>query len=199
MSAEKYTLVKDGLLIDTRLSATDDGRYPLFIDATAVGRLPEKHERELASRQILKLLIESGIGYHATTDEAESSDLLIQIGLTRHGYGVFGMDAMFSWPDLPDGEASMIATRAMRQMARNLGLYPEASNKELAGMVYAHLDRRSGITLETNPAGSSSMDTNGSRYRPGAERVKLESHNLYTHEMQLVCIAGIIALAKARR
>jgi len=54
-----------------------------------------------------------------------------------------------------------------------------------------------GITLETNPVGACSMDTDGTDYDEDSEKIKLYDHNLYNHEMQLICIAGLVALAKA--
>jgi len=194
MSSEKYTLVEGGFLIESRLSEDIDESYRLFVDATAVRRSEDDEEKELKARQILRLLDQSNIG-NEWTEAYQPTDLEILIGYTPLGYGAIGMSAELNWPKVSDETASLIATQAMRQMAHDLGMYPD---RQIPGLVYAQVDRRFGITLETNPAGSCSMDTDGGEYEQDSERVSLVSHNLYTHQMQLICISGLIALAKAR-
>jgi len=108
---------------------------------------------------------------------------------------VYGMNAEILRPRVSDKAAALAATHAMQQMAHDLGTY---ADKDIPGMVYAQVSTAQGITLETNPAGSSSMDTDGDEYEATSEKISLYAHNLYTHEMQLICISGLIALAKAR-
>jgi hypothetical protein len=198
MKKEKYTLVDGGLTIETKLSLDDPEPYPLFIDATAVGRTDDFFEREQRARRILELLDESNIDGRWHSGEEGNASATIAIGFQQRGYGVYGMTAELDWPDLSDEAASRLASTAMRHMARAIGLHDDVSERELRRRVYASVSRQSGITLETNPAASSSMDTDGMEYTPGGERASLYSHNLYTHSMQLVCISGIIALARAR-
>lgn len=194
MSSEKYTLIEGGILVKTKLSADSDEPYELFLDATAVRKTNDQFERQEKTARILELLDESRIGYDRRAG-LDDTNLAIDIGFTSRGYGVYGMDAEMAWPAVTDVEASLAGTRAMRQMAYDLGTY---SDKQIPGMVYAHVDRARGITLETNPAGSCSMDTDGSEYRPTADRVTLYAHNLYTHEMQLICIAGLISITQLK-
>ncbi len=193
MSSEKYTVVEGGITVQTKLSEDIDETYELFLDATAVRRAKDQQERESRAEQFLRYLDESNIGYDRG-DNSQVPDLEIQIGYTSQGYGVYGMHADILRPTLPDNQASAIATQAMRKMAHDLGTYPD---KDIPGMVYAHISQEYGMTFETNPAASSSMDTDGQHYSPTSERVELYAHNLYTHEMQLICISGLIALAKA--
>lgn len=194
MSSEKYTLVEGGILVETELAENVSEPYQLFLDATVVRRAKDREEQEAKTRQILEYLDESNIGHNKIL-EYQGSDLEIQIGFERRGYGVFGMTAEILRPTVSDREASHIATEGMQQMARNLGIY---SDNQIPGMVYAFISQEQGMVFETNPAGACSMDTDGMEYDPMSERISLNSHNLYTHEMQLICISGLIALAKAR-
>ena len=194
MSSEKYTLVEGGILVETKLAEKVNEPYQLFLDATVVRRAKDRNEQEAKTRKILEYLDESNIGHNQEVKD-QTSDLEIQIGFERRGYGVFGMSAEMLRPTISDREASRIATEGMQQMARNLGIY---SDDQIPGMVYAFISQERGMVFETNPAGACSMDTDGMEYDPMSERISLNSHNLYTHEMQLICISGLIALAKAR-
>ena len=191
MSSEKYTLVEGGILIDTQLAENSNEQYPLFLDATSVRRMGDDRQgREETAARFLTYLDESGIdGY-----DEENPDVAIMIGYESLGYGVYGMRAEINRPTISDRDATLVATRAMRQMANDLRTYPK---REIPGMVYAQILGESGMVLETGGNNSSSMDTDGTRYKPTSDRITLHSHNLYTHEMQLICISGIIALAKA--
>ena len=191
MSSEKYTLVEGGILVEATLADNVDEPYQLFLDATAVSRANDQQERELRAGRFLRYLDESNIGSGRV--EGQFSDLDIQIDFHLRGYGVYGMNANIVRPLLSDKEATHVATNAMRKMAYDMGTYPD---NKIPSMVYASISREYGMTFETNPAGSSSMDTSGSEYKPTSERISLYAHNLYTHEMQLICISGLIALAK---
>jgi len=194
LNREKYKLVEEGIVVKTRLSATDDEPYELLLDATVAGRGVDDFESGERARGILELLDESGIN-HGGRNGVGQHGFEVHIGRVRYGYGVFRMSAELKWPAVSDQSASNIATDAMRRMARNLGIYKD---KNIDSLVYANVRRSDGITLETNPAGSCGMDTDGMKYSPDSETVSLIDHNLYTHEMQLVCISGLIALANAK-
>lgn len=194
MNSEKYTLVDGGISIDAKLSADNDEVYKLFVDATAVSRADTLHEGEARAKQILQLLDESNIGNRYQTGRNDS-DLSVQIGYKQRGYGVYGLHAEIARPTVPDDEATRVATQAMRRMAHDLGLYPDA---QIPGMVYARVSHVQGITLETSGEGSCSLETDGGSYDQTSETIELYPHNLYAHQMQLVCISGLIALVKAR-
>ena len=194
MSSEKYTLVEGGILVKTKLSADIDEPYELFIDATAPQRL-EPQDRNAAVVRILELLDESNIGNYWRIDGSGNTDLEVQIGYERRGYGVFGMHAEIVRPTVSDSRATEVATKAMRQMAHDLGTYPD---KDISKLVYAQVSTTHGISLETNSLISCTIDTDGDEYDANSEKIALSAHNLYSHEMQLICISGLIALAKAR-
>lgn len=198
MNRERYELVEGGInIVGFKTPQGDESE--LFLDATAVRRSVDNETRERNTRRILEILDETGIGGRVhTREQEERPNLSEDIGFTRRGYGVFGMTAEILWPNLSDKEATHEATQAMRAMAHNLGTY---SDEEMPLYVAAEVNRSYGITLETNPVGSCSMDTDGSEYayqlsEGGTERVTLHAHNLYTHEMQLICISGLIALTR---
>jgi len=186
-----YKLTEGGFLVRTQLSEQNKATYPLFLDATAVGRAKDMKEKEARAKRILEILYASGIAYGGRNGLGDSR-FSINIGFQQVAYGVYGMGAELRWPKLSDARASAIGTEAMRAMARDLKLYPET---EIGGMVYAGIQRAYGMTFGTNPAASSSMDTDGMEYSPQAKKVNLYAHNLYTRQMQLVCIKGIMAVA----
>ena len=190
----KLTLVEGGISIRTRLAESIDEPYELFLDVAAVRRLTNREERNTKAGQILKY-IDEAVRPYAHRENQTPSGLDLCIGFQRQGYGVYGMYASMPRPQLPDQEATRYATLAMRHMAHDLGTYADA---DIPGMVYAHISRQHGMTFETNPIASSSMDTDGQVYEPDSERIELYAHNLYTHEMQLICISGIISLMKHR-
>ncbi|MDN5275995.1 MAG: hypothetical protein JWN33_644 [Candidatus Saccharibacteria bacterium] len=105
-----------------------------------------------------------------------------------------GMSAELAWPELADQDIQQVATDAMRSSAVNLRY---ASRRIIPSLVYALVSRSEGITLETNPAGSCSLDTDGMHYDPEASKVELYAHNLYAREMQLICLSGLVAIARA--
>ena len=190
MSSEKYTLVDGGILVEARLAEGREETYPLFLDATALRGIKDQEERNDKAGKILKYLVESDID----GGEEDTPDLSIVIGFERRGYDIYGMSAEIKRPTVSDRDATLIATRAMRKMALDLGTY---SAKKIPHMVYAQISTESGMSFETNPIASSTMDTDGMEYEAESERISLSGHNLYTHEMQLICISGIIALVKA--
>ncbi len=67
----------------------------------------------------------------------------------------------------------------------------------LDDLVYAQVNRQHGVTLETNPIASASLDTDGNSYNPEDSVIELSAHNMYAHEMQLICLSGLIAIARS--
>ncbi len=107
------------------------------------------------------------------------------------------------WPNMSEQPIAALTTNVMRSVARDIR-YSRSDNDSLAAhgrlvdmLVYSQIDRERGVTLETNPLGSCSVGTNGMWYDGGESSFNLESHNLYTHEQQLIVVAGAIALAHA--
>lgn len=125
------------------------------------------------------------------------------------GDGRLGMMADIQWPEASDDDLTELATQTMRQAA--FALRHDADMEEYQGkkirrsrwikhiesMVYAQVSRDRGVTLETNPMGSCSLGTDGSWYQPTDETFEIQAHNIYSHEQQLICLTGCIAIAHA--
>jgi hypothetical protein len=47
--------------------------------------------------------------------------------------------------------------------------------------------------------GSSTLDTDGNRYKPEAPTYELHPHNIYNHEQQLIIYAGCAVLEGLQR
>jgi hypothetical protein len=129
-------------------------------------------------------------------DDRQDPNLEMTIGLNPIGRGDrYGFDALVKWPEKNEAEVASSTTQAMRRTARDLR-YVEPSTS-LDDMVYARLRRRSGVTLETNEIASSSLDTDGQSYDPHNPTIDLSAHNLYSHQMQMICLSGLIAIARS--
>lgn len=177
-----------GFAITTRLAEASSDTYELFVDASVpLGSSPEYAERK--AEQVLRILDESAVSYRT----AARDTLRIGIGFQSVGYGIYGLQARLRWPELSDAEASHQATDAMRAMARTTRLLPENLIDE---SVYARFSRERGIDFETNSAAASGIGTSGQHYIPYSEYADLYASNLYTHRMQLVCISGLLAVAR---
>lgn len=113
------------------------------------------------------------------------------------------MGAEVRWPPVEDELMQDITTKVMRRFARDI-YYARIDNgygykKLIDGLVYARVHRPDGVTLETNPLGSCSLDTNGSWYDPAEEKAELLAHNLYAPDQQLICLAGLAAFSSGNR
>ena len=179
MLSERIRVVKDGFVIS---NWTGD----FLLDATVVRETPDKSIREENARRIVEIISETGV---LNRTPEGNPPLEVAMGMARRGYGIFGMSARLWRPNSPDVELSRNATGSMRSMTNALGGFID---KDFPA---ASFSTQSGITLETNPAASSSMDTDGQSYKGSQPIIELYAHNLYTHEAQLICLAGLIALA----
>ena len=102
------------------------------------------------------------------------------------------MNGRLNRPLDDDGQMERRATAAMRRTARRLQYMPESI---LDSLVYAEVHNSHGVTIETNPMGSCSLDTDGDYYRPDSESADVYGHNIYSHEIQVICLSGLIAVA----
>lgn len=91
-----------------------------------------------------------------------------------------------------DGKLQAHATTIMRRTARRLQYMPESI---LDGSVYAMVHNNHGVAIETNPMGSCSLDTDGMTYQRDSDSVNVWGHNIYSHEIQVICLSGLIAVA----
>ena len=132
-----------------------------------------------------------------TPDSRQDPRLLVEMGLEPMGTSDrYGFHARVMWPESDMLTAAKEATHMMRRTAHDLR--HAMSKRSLNDMVYAQLDRNRGMTLETNPIASASLDTDGDSYSPEDEAAELWAHNLYSHQMQLICLSGLIAIARSR-
>lgn len=169
-----------------------DGGTRLSLNTKRAGNSQDRNIKELKCHDMVQALAE--VAAH-TPRRKHDPALQVVLGTERINNGDrFGMTARLRWPERSNSELGSIATRAMRQTALDLR---HANQSILPGMVYAQVDRQRGVTLETNPAGSCSMDTDGERYDTNEPFMELNAHNLYTHSMQIICLSGLISIARA--
>lgn len=165
-----------------------------------IGRAPEQF-RDGVSKDVISFFE----GIHTWTD-ANEADPKISVDVwtgrlfDRTRLGIV-MDVR--WPNMSDQSMAALTTGVMRSIAKDIKYSrydndsPAKHGRLVDMLVYSQINRNQGVTLETNPVGSCSVDTDGMWYDSEESSFKLESHNIYTHEQQLIVIAGAIALAHA--
>lgn len=130
--------------------------------------------------------------------EGSDPQLSASIGAERIGAGRMGMSALVMHPNLVDEEVEHEASEWMQAMATSFGYpQPNASKVFRSSTVFARYDRSRGVELETDPLISCGLTTTGGVYSPEDPVFELTMSNLYSHEQQIICLAGCIAIAKA--
>lgn len=169
----------------------EDGMRLVF-NTPKIGRIADRRIKINRCKQVVTAIDEI---CERTPASQQDPSLSVEIGTSPIGdSNRYGFDATLKWPDAEPRDVQAAATIAMTQTAQDLRYMPRSI---LAGSVYAIVDRQNGVTLETNPMGSCTLDTDGNQYDPGGEVMDLYAHNLYSHEMQLICLSGLIAVARA--
>jgi hypothetical protein len=130
---------------------------------------------------------------NAASPERRDPLLHVEIGVQRLRDGTrVGMRAEFPKIDGDLEARNRYATNAMRVTANTLRYCP----KTLLDMVGAQYDD-SGVTFQVNDIGACTLDTDGQTFDSEDELVEVYAHNLYSHEMQLICLSGLIAITRA--
>lgn len=177
------------------LAEAGDDVTRLTFNTKRIGRLGDNI---VAERDRLKHVIYALSAVSSCSMEAGLQDPNMTVNMSLRPIGSddrLGMDAVLKWPEsVGDFELQVIATNAMVLIANDLRMH---SPRLMDGTVYAMVSRDNGITLETNPMGSCSLDTDGATYDPSKPTMELWGHNIYNHKIQLVCLAGLIAIARA--
>lgn len=106
------------------------------------------------------------------------------------------MNVVLRWPEADDRTAAQFVSEQMRKFARTLPLYSKDPRWLLNELVYAHIRRTQGVVIQTNPAGSCSIECDHQDYTD-VPTVDLWQHNLYNSEQQLICLVGAVAFANA--
>lgn len=132
---------------------------------------------------------------HYTPLEQADPKLNVRMGLDSVNHtGRYMMLARVAWPHSQDEVVASHATTAMRRIASVMNYMPKLILDE---SVYAQVDRQNGVTIETNPVGSCSLGTDGMVFNPDEPTFDVDAHNIYTPEQQLICLAGLIAIARS--
>lgn len=161
-------------------------------------RNPNNYQDDLT----LTSSIARGIFYLAKDEETDERLNITTMGEVLGDGMTRSMQVDLKMPDwdnekLSDNVLSGLVAMAMRRTARQLKYGVVDKRSYVDSMVYGSVRRERGITLETNPVGSCSLDTDGSEFESSDERLNLYGHNLYSHEQQLICFTGAVALAYA--
>jgi hypothetical protein len=123
----------------------------------------------------------------------------VYIGESRYEDGVrLPVSVELDWPDgIDDATLSRLGTEYMHAAALGLRMFDGDDEQERLEGVFAHVDRTSGLTLQTNPIGSCAVDTVPMDYMLGEGHVRAVDHNIYSAEQQIVCVSGALAIAYA--
>lgn len=100
-----------------------------------------------------------------------------------------------TWPTGPESELAEIATDAMFESASRLGY---SKPYHIGQEVFAKVNRQKyGIRLRLDRELDQYLRTNREMHDPASKVVELNQSNLYSHEQQLICLAGSVAIAHA--
>jgi hypothetical protein len=148
-------------------------------------------------------VIGGAAGYnHEPADNRELRALSVgPVGPDIHGK--VSLAAELALPDVEDGQLSHFVSRIMRNMAMQLRYEQKIAGRKggIGKLVFAEIRREAAgkekVLLETNPSRTAHMALehfDGSRPEPV---VNLVAYDLASHKQQLVCLAGLAAIAQA--
>lgn len=172
--------------------AEDDNGTRMYFNAKRIGSIAMGPAQYVALRGVAETV--TALEDWAEPGE-EDSRMRVHMGTSSiNNTGRYPMYADIAWADVSEEELGRIATGYMQSTAKKLqyedkGLIPS--------LVYAQVSKERGVTLQTNPMGSCSLETDGTFYDPASPRYELYAHNIYNHMQQYICFAGSVALAHA--
>lgn len=171
---------------------TESTKSRLYVNAKKIGKLTLENRSNNAAKEVVQIIT----ALDRCKDDVEADEKMSvvmgwQLLPDRQRYGMW---AKITWPEAEAREVAKLSTDSMRDTASYLMEEPKWLVDEL---VYADVSRAHGVTLETNPMGSCSIGTNGQDYDSTAPDFELHAHNIYNHSQQLICLVGVVALAKA--
>lgn len=169
-----------------------EGGRRLTFSTQKTGRLPDRLKRDRCKQMVV--VVDEVT--QAAPDDRQDPSLSVEMGVDYINNGDrLGFNARVRWPDADPIDVQIAATRAMCRTAKSLRYMADVCPVE--DLVYAQVDRERGVTLETNPMASASLDTDGDSYNLDDPVIDLSAHNMYSHEMQLICLSGLIAIARS--
>jgi len=180
-----YERAHDGQSIAAR--SKKDG-HTLFVNGNNIRKIgPERQERIVIS---ISLLFEA---FTSTAALNSQEDPLISVNYSGQAPDSLWMEAKVKLPELDDKLLEQVVSDRMRVMATNIGFPHVATgayiNRSTSGMqaivLVADDDCNIGVSDETfeKEVASGVID--------------FTSNNLDTHQQQLICLAGAVALAHA--
>ncbi|MFA5004171.1 MAG: hypothetical protein WC498_02735 [Candidatus Saccharimonadales bacterium] len=165
-----------------------------------IGRLAPEYKYN-ALRQVVSFIEKLS----AWTDRDERDPAIdIDVGSLPINKGErYGLDMTIAWPDIEGGTLSRLATTAMIGVATDLRYFRDVEpgrqgySNFLRETVGAVVEREDGVQIIALAGGSSTVDTDGDYHRPDKPQFEVYGHNLYSNEMQLICMVGGVAIAHA--
>lgn len=184
---EIVTRSKTGKTIDVEQGDND---VLLSFNTKKAGNSPDSQVRRHRSDELTYVL--ESLNAFAMPEQADPL-LTVWMGSIPVGYGDIGMHAWTVWPE---EEPDILLERInpiMQRIAVELQTMPQRVVKK---GVSAKISREYGLTFEANDVGSCSLDTDGSDYNPQDTAIELYGHNIYSPEIQLICLSGLIAFIR---
>jgi len=170
-----------------------DGGTRLLLNTKRAGNIKYDYVKEDRAKQMVYAF--SAVATYSSEYQRDPR-LSVDMGVSRLADGArLGMMAAVAWPERTDREVQTLTTSAMRQTASELKYVSPTSF--IPEIVYAQVYREHGVTLQTNPIGACDLGTDGMHYKPEDPTIELNAHNVYSHSMQLICLSGLIAIARA--
>ncbi len=188
------------------LEEQGSGSLRVRVNGKVISRMRTPEQKARSARRGVRYL--SGITVAAAKLGLSDPKLVVRmsdgvIPSTRR----YGMQARLLWPDRTNDSLSVLAGQSMRRMAKDLryqqngkryGSDPALYSEFISNIVIARVDRRRGLSLETDMVSPAGLSSSPQRYNPLQPFVEVDGNNLRGPEQQLICLAGLVAVAHAK-
>lgn len=169
--------------------------HRVHLHAGRIGTRPNLNASNLNAEAVVQYL--EAVNFSLISHHEADPRLNLSIAARRLPDGErLGMSAMVRRPDTDDNTTATCVLAAMQSMAHAVynpaGRYRQRINDSIG----AFISRQYGVRLEAdNQLGAAGLYTEGNDYANTRRVIELNGHNLHNHKQQLICLAGVVALA----
>lgn len=169
----------------------EDGSRKIILNDRRIGRPLRNRPKSVLTAASLELIgaIES------VAADLDMKDPRIQPTIaheTAKDTGFYDCQTTLVVANMSSDASTYKADTYMQNMAANLRFVPE---DKIPQTVFCEFSTKSGVSLTIDPLAKSRMAYEGPIQK--GEPIELVGHNITTHEQQLICLAGAVALARA--
>ncbi len=164
----------------------------LCVNNEAISNTRQLSEANQRARQVVHTL--DKVARFSPLDQRDPNMAVVMESQKSEIISPFFMWSLLRVPDIPDDMLSEYVAQVMRRSAQDIYLHPKRLIDDEVGV---SIDGHTVINIEVAKSVSAGMKSDEYEKYSSDELVTLRSHNLTSHLMQLVCLSGLIAVAKA--